>query len=146
MRVSYPVTRDVLIKLTWANILLRSVRFMPSANANHVKFCGFRKVPRDLTFTSHYSSQRLLQLPALWDAPLCLKSSCKRPGTSQLIQCWTVILWWTSNLDHPQRKRSRLCIYRGANSVQNGVGAFILQCKRLDFHYCDWAGSSKGMK
>jgi len=26
------------------------------------------------------------------------------------------------------------------------VGAFILQCKRLDFHYCDWAGSSKGMK
>jgi large subunit ribosomal protein L43 len=29
---------------------------------------------------------------------------------------------------------------------QNGVGAFILQCKRLDFHYCDWAGSSKGMK
>ena len=29
---------------------------------------------------------------------------------------------------------------------QNGVGAFILQCKRLDFHYCDWAGSSRGMK
>ncbi|KAF2138737.1 uncharacterized protein K452DRAFT_276453 [Aplosporella prunicola CBS 121167] len=29
--------------------------------------------------------------------------------------------------------------------AQNGVGAFILQCKRLDFHYCDWAGSSKGM-
>ncbi|KAL7276099.1 39S ribosomal protein L51, mitochondrial [Rhizina undulata] len=28
---------------------------------------------------------------------------------------------------------------------QNGVGAFILQCKRLEFHYCDWAGSSKGM-
>ncbi|KAI4144238.1 MAG: hypothetical protein LQ341_002686 [Variospora aurantia] len=28
---------------------------------------------------------------------------------------------------------------------RNGVGAFILQCKRLDFHYCDWAGSSKGM-
>uniref|UniRef100_A0A2D3V5Z8 Large ribosomal subunit protein mL43 n=1 Tax=Ramularia collo-cygni TaxID=112498 RepID=A0A2D3V5Z8_9PEZI len=28
---------------------------------------------------------------------------------------------------------------------QNGVGAFILQCKRLDFHYCDWAGSSRGM-
>jgi len=24
------------------------------------------------------------------------------------------------------------------------VGAFILQCKRLDFHYCDWAGSSQG--
>ncbi|EGD92278.1 hypothetical protein H112_00176 [Trichophyton rubrum D6] len=30
-------------------------------------------------------------------------------------------------------------------SGRNGVGAFILQCKRLDFHYCDWAGSSKGM-
>jgi len=29
---------------------------------------------------------------------------------------------------------------------QNGVGAFILQCKRLDFHYCDNWGSSKGMK
>ncbi|PGH03242.1 hypothetical protein AJ79_07437 [Helicocarpus griseus UAMH5409] len=28
---------------------------------------------------------------------------------------------------------------------RNGVGAFILQCKRLDFHYCDWAGSSRGM-
>ncbi|KAK4553796.1 39S ribosomal protein L51, mitochondrial [Recurvomyces mirabilis] len=28
---------------------------------------------------------------------------------------------------------------------QNGVGAFILQCKRLSFHYCDWAGSSRGM-
>ncbi|OAL46342.1 hypothetical protein IQ07DRAFT_623891 [Pyrenochaeta sp. DS3sAY3a] len=28
---------------------------------------------------------------------------------------------------------------------QNGVGAFILQCKRLDFHYCNWWGSSRGM-
>ncbi|KAK1674471.1 thioredoxin-like protein [Colletotrichum godetiae] len=28
---------------------------------------------------------------------------------------------------------------------QNGLGSFILQCKKLDFHYCDWAGSSKGM-
>ncbi|KAH8672525.1 mitochondrial ribosomal protein-like protein subunit L51 [Tricladium varicosporioides] len=34
---------------------------------------------------------------------------------------------------------------RKATTGQNGVGAFILQCKRLDFHYCDWAGSSKGM-
>jgi large subunit ribosomal protein L43 len=25
------------------------------------------------------------------------------------------------------------------------VGAFVLPCKRLDFHYCDWAGSSRGM-
>ncbi|CRK28160.1 54S ribosomal protein L51 like [Verticillium longisporum] len=28
---------------------------------------------------------------------------------------------------------------------QNGLGAFILQCKKLEFHFCDWAGSSKGM-
>ncbi|KAK4173482.1 thioredoxin-like protein [Triangularia setosa] len=28
---------------------------------------------------------------------------------------------------------------------RNGVGAFILQCKRIDLHYCDWAGSSRGM-
>lgn len=35
----------------------------------------------------------------------------------------------------------------GANDLlQNGVGAFILQCKRLDFHYSDWAGSSTGLK
>lgn len=34
-----------------------------------------------------------------------------------------------------------------ANKNQNGVGgAFIHQCKKLDFHYCDWAGSSRGMK
>ncbi|KAF2276328.1 uncharacterized protein EI97DRAFT_433166 [Westerdykella ornata] len=32
-----------------------------------------------------------------------------------------------------------------SNTLQNGVGAFILQCKRLEFHYCDWAGSSRGM-
>ncbi|KAI5293152.1 39S ribosomal protein L51, mitochondrial [Ascosphaera acerosa] len=31
------------------------------------------------------------------------------------------------------------------SKAQNGVGAFILQCRRIDFHYCDWAGSSKGM-
>ncbi|KAI3399401.1 hypothetical protein diail_7128 [Diaporthe ilicicola] len=28
---------------------------------------------------------------------------------------------------------------------RNGVGAFIMQCKKMDFHYCDWAGSSRGM-
>lgn len=32
-----------------------------------------------------------------------------------------------------------------SNFSKNGVGAFILQCKRLTFHYCDWAGSSRGM-
>ena len=25
------------------------------------------------------------------------------------------------------------------------MGAFILPCKRLSLHYCDWAGSSRGM-
>ncbi|RLL97821.1 hypothetical protein CFD26_105985 [Aspergillus turcosus] len=34
---------------------------------------------------------------------------------------------------------------RTVAKARNGVGAFILQCKRLDFHYCDWAGSSRGM-
>ncbi|KAJ4304145.1 39S ribosomal protein L51, mitochondrial [Collariella sp. IMI 366227] len=28
---------------------------------------------------------------------------------------------------------------------RNGVGAFVLQCKKIDIHYCDWAGSSRGM-
>ncbi|KAI1337997.1 thioredoxin-like protein [Xylariaceae sp. FL0016] len=27
----------------------------------------------------------------------------------------------------------------------NGLGAFILQCKKLDIHYCDYSGSSRGM-
>ncbi|KAK8148058.1 39S ribosomal protein L51, mitochondrial [Beauveria asiatica] len=34
---------------------------------------------------------------------------------------------------------------RSIAKAHNGVGAFILQCKKMDFHYCDWAGSSKGM-
>ncbi|PLN76713.1 thioredoxin-like protein [Aspergillus taichungensis] len=34
---------------------------------------------------------------------------------------------------------------KAVTTARNGVGAFILQCKRLDFHYCDWAGSSRGM-
>ncbi|OJJ51079.1 hypothetical protein ASPZODRAFT_127086 [Penicilliopsis zonata CBS 506.65] len=34
---------------------------------------------------------------------------------------------------------------RAVTAARNGVGAFILQCKRLDLHYCDWAGSSRGM-
>ncbi|KAI0843882.1 thioredoxin-like protein [Daldinia vernicosa] len=28
---------------------------------------------------------------------------------------------------------------------QNGIGAFILQCKKIDIHYCDYSGSSRGM-
>ncbi|KAL4939724.1 hypothetical protein BDV06DRAFT_224778 [Aspergillus oleicola] len=34
---------------------------------------------------------------------------------------------------------------RTVATARNGVGAFVLQCKQLDFHYCDWAGSSRGM-
>ncbi|KAL5612596.1 hypothetical protein BROUX41_004309 [Berkeleyomyces rouxiae] len=34
---------------------------------------------------------------------------------------------------------------RAVSTGQNGVGAFVLQCKKLNFHYCDWAGSSVGM-
>jgi len=34
---------------------------------------------------------------------------------------------------------------RNVTVSQNGVGAFILQCHKLSFHYCDWAGSSRGM-
>ncbi|KAH8722427.1 thioredoxin-like protein [Phaeosphaeriaceae sp. PMI808] len=29
--------------------------------------------------------------------------------------------------------------------AQNGVGSFILPCKSLNFHYCNWWGSSRGM-
>ncbi|KAF2087874.1 hypothetical protein K490DRAFT_73363 [Saccharata proteae CBS 121410] len=38
-----------------------------------------------------------------------------------------------------------LAALKAVAKPQNGVGAFILQCKRLEFHYCDWMGSSKGM-
>ncbi|KAJ5246675.1 54S ribosomal protein L51 [Penicillium chermesinum] len=34
---------------------------------------------------------------------------------------------------------------RTVTAARNGVGAFILQCKRLDFHYCNYGGSSRGM-
>ncbi|KAI9846370.1 MAG: 39S ribosomal protein L51, mitochondrial [Thelocarpon superellum] len=34
---------------------------------------------------------------------------------------------------------------RTVSKARNGVSSFILQCKRLDFNYCDWAGSSRGM-
>jgi large subunit ribosomal protein L43 len=34
---------------------------------------------------------------------------------------------------------------RAISHSKNGIGAFVLQCKKMDFHYCDWAGSSKGM-
>ncbi|KAF8425159.1 mitochondrial ribosomal protein L43, partial [Tirmania nivea] len=35
---------------------------------------------------------------------------------------------------------------RTISKAQNGLAGFILQCKRLEFNYCDWAGSSRGMK
>ncbi|KAF8465279.1 thioredoxin-like protein [Kalaharituber pfeilii] len=35
---------------------------------------------------------------------------------------------------------------RAISKAQNGLAGFILQCKRMEFNYCDWAGSSKGMK
>ncbi|KAF2646410.1 hypothetical protein P280DRAFT_388117 [Massarina eburnea CBS 473.64] len=38
-----------------------------------------------------------------------------------------------------------LSAIRTVAKPQNGVGAFILQCKKLEFHYCDWWGSSRGM-
>ncbi|KAL6702859.1 39S ribosomal protein L51, mitochondrial [Coniothyrium glycines] len=38
-----------------------------------------------------------------------------------------------------------LAAIKAVAKPQNGVGAFILQCKRLEFHYCNWWGSSKGM-
>ncbi|KAL7626043.1 39S ribosomal protein L51, mitochondrial [Parahypoxylon ruwenzoriense] len=28
---------------------------------------------------------------------------------------------------------------------RNGIGAFILQCRKIDVHYCDYSGSSRGM-
>jgi large subunit ribosomal protein L43 len=28
----------------------------------------------------------------------------------------------------------------------NGVGSFILQCKKITLRYCNWAGSSRGMR
>ncbi|KAJ5918976.1 54S ribosomal protein L51 [Penicillium verhagenii] len=34
---------------------------------------------------------------------------------------------------------------RTVTTARNGVGAFIHQCKRLDFHYCNYGGSSRGM-
>ncbi|PHH86832.1 hypothetical protein CDD83_9691 [Cordyceps sp. RAO-2017] len=35
---------------------------------------------------------------------------------------------------------------RAVAKGQNGLGAFILQCKKIDLHYCDASGSSTGMK
>ncbi|CCG84476.1 protein of unknown function [Taphrina deformans PYCC 5710] len=29
--------------------------------------------------------------------------------------------------------------------ARNGLGAFILQCKNIEFGYCEWAGSSRGL-
>lgn len=45
-----------------------------------------------------------------------------------------------------QSSSGRIRRHQANGDPQNGLGAFVLQCKKLDFHYCDWAGSSKGMK
>ena len=34
---------------------------------------------------------------------------------------------------------------RTVATARNGLGAFILPCRRLDLHYCDFYASSKGM-
>ncbi|KAG5513692.1 hypothetical protein PMAC_000730 [Pneumocystis sp. 'macacae'] len=31
------------------------------------------------------------------------------------------------------------------SSNRNGIGAYIFQCKKIQFCYCNWAGSSRGM-
>ncbi|QSL64865.1 hypothetical protein MERGE_002169 [Pneumocystis wakefieldiae] len=31
------------------------------------------------------------------------------------------------------------------SKARNGFGAYIFQCKKLQFCYCNWAGSSRGM-
>ena len=35
---------------------------------------------------------------------------------------------------------------RVVSYAQNGVGAFVQPCKRMEFYYCDWGGSSLGMR
>lgn len=30
--------------------------------------------------------------------------------------------------------------------LRNGVGSFILQCKKITLQYCNWGGSSQGMR
>ncbi|VVT49316.1 mitochondrial 54S ribosomal protein mL43 [Magnusiomyces paraingens] len=30
--------------------------------------------------------------------------------------------------------------------IRNGVGSFILQCKKITLQYCNWGGSSQGMR
>lgn len=33
-----------------------------------------------------------------------------------------------------------------ASIVENGVGSFVQPCKRVTLRYCNWGGSSKGMR
>ncbi|KAK9453206.1 hypothetical protein V1511DRAFT_505923 [Dipodascopsis uninucleata] len=37
-------------------------------------------------------------------------------------------------------------VRRGIAEARNGVGAFVLPCKRLTFRYCNWGASSVGMR
>ncbi|KAL8311604.1 hypothetical protein RB597_002288 [Gaeumannomyces tritici] len=50
-----------------------------------------------------------------------------------------------SRRSSPQRHTMTITPLQRVSVGRNGVGAFIMQCKKLEFHYCDWAGSSKGM-
>lgn len=31
-------------------------------------------------------------------------------------------------------------------SIQNGIGAFVQPCKKITLRYCNWGGSSRGMR
>lgn len=37
-------------------------------------------------------------------------------------------------------------VLQRAATARNGVGAFVLQCRKIELGFCDWAGSSRGMK
>ena len=77
-------------------------------------------------------------------AVFSLPKTCPRDrGNKQPCQCRHYVQRRPPGLvsQFPQFPRNSLTF-----SSQNGVGAFILQCKRLEFHYCDHWSSSKGMK
>jgi len=45
----------------------------------------------------------------------------------------------------PPKTKMGLRALRAVSKSQNGVGAFILQCKKMEFNYCEHGGSSRGM-
>ncbi|GME73485.1 unnamed protein product [[Candida] boidinii] len=40
----------------------------------------------------------------------------------------------------------KLNIIPQVSKARNGVGAFVLPCKRITLQYCNWGGSSQGMR